>query len=60
MLTGSEVNRGASFPCDHLALKRTGKPEEVANLIEHLLGDGSTYISGTAQVIDGGWVDLAY
>ncbi|KXH44275.1 3-oxoacyl-(acyl-carrier-protein) reductase [Colletotrichum simmondsii] len=35
-------------------ISRMGKPEEVAALIGFLLGDESTYISGTSVVIDGG------
>ncbi len=31
-----------------------GKPEDVANAIAFLLGDGSTWITGTNMVIDGG------
>lgn len=36
-------------------LGREGEPSEVAELICWLLCDGSTYISGTTQSIDGGW-----
>ncbi|KAF2807194.1 uncharacterized protein BDZ99DRAFT_465120 [Mytilinidion resinicola] len=35
-------------------IKRKGQPEEVASLISWLLCDGSTYITGTIQIIDGG------
>ncbi|EXF79537.1 3-oxoacyl-(acyl-carrier-protein) reductase [Colletotrichum fioriniae PJ7] len=35
-------------------ISRMGKPEEVAALVGFLLGDESTYISGTSVVIDGG------
>ncbi|ROT38010.1 BcABA4 [Sodiomyces alkalinus F11] len=38
-----------------VALQRAGKPEEVAKLIAFLLSDESTYVSGTAITIDGGW-----
>jgi NAD(P)-dependent dehydrogenase (short-subunit alcohol dehydrogenase family) len=38
------------------AIKRTGQPEEVAALIAWLLCDHSQYITGTIQVIDGGWI----
>jgi NAD(P)-dependent dehydrogenase (short-subunit alcohol dehydrogenase family) len=38
-----------------VALKRSGKPEEVAALIAFLLGDESTFISGVCSSIDGGW-----
>ncbi|KXH61455.1 3-oxoacyl-(acyl-carrier-protein) reductase [Colletotrichum salicis] len=36
------------------AISHIGKPEEVATLVEFLLGDESTYITGTSIVIDGG------
>jgi NAD(P)-dependent dehydrogenase (short-subunit alcohol dehydrogenase family) len=39
----------------NVALRREGKPEEVAKLIAFLLSDESTYISGNAISIDGGW-----
>lgn len=38
------------------ALGRTAEPREVSALIDWLLSDGSSYITGSAQVIDGGWV----
>lgn len=34
---------------------RKGKPEEVAKLIAFLLSDDSSYMTGTVQVIDGGF-----
>ena len=37
-------------------IKRRGTPQEVANLIAWLLCDDTKYISGTVQVIDGGWL----
>ncbi|KAF2093285.1 NAD(P)-binding protein [Rhizodiscina lignyota] len=40
----------------HLALKRVGKPLEVAELIEFLLSDKSSFITGAVINIDGGWV----
>ncbi|CAM5222529.1 2-keto-3-deoxy-L-fuconate dehydrogenase OS=Castellaniella defragrans OX=75697 GN=HNR28_001507 PE=3 SV=1 [Castellaniella defragrans] len=36
---------------------RIGKPEEIANLALYLASDESAYTTGTAQVIDGGWVN---
>ncbi len=38
-----------------VALRRNGKPEEVASLISFLLSDESTYITGNCISIDGGW-----
>jgi len=38
------------------AIKRTGEPEEVAALIAWLLSDQAAYITGSVQVIDGGWI----
>lgn len=40
---------------DTVALRRSGKAEEVASLIAFLLGDESTYITGATYSIDGGW-----
>lgn len=40
---------------NEVALRRHGKPEEVASLIAFLLSDESTYITGTAISVDGGW-----
>ncbi|KAF9886835.1 hypothetical protein FE257_011082 [Aspergillus nanangensis] len=37
------------------AIKRMGKPAEVAQLVAWLLSDSTGYISGTVQSIDGGW-----
>jgi hypothetical protein len=39
----------------NVALGREGTSEEVAKLIAFLLSDESTYISGNAISIDGGW-----
>jgi 2-keto-3-deoxy-L-fuconate dehydrogenase len=34
---------------------RLGKPEEIAHLAVYLASDESAFMTGTAQVIDGGW-----
>lgn len=38
-----------------IALRRHGKPEEVAALVAFLLSDDSSYITGNSISIDGGW-----
>ncbi|CRK29796.1 hypothetical protein BN1723_014533 [Verticillium longisporum] len=47
------ANSGSVGP--GISMARLGTPEEVAKLIAFLLSDESTYISGTAVSIDGGW-----
>ena len=37
---------------------RIGKPEEIAALVVYLASDESSYTTGVAHVIDGGWVNI--
>lgn len=37
-------------------IKREGQPSEIASLVSWLLCDESKYITGTVQLIDGGWI----
>ena len=39
-----------------IPLHRTGKPEEVSNLVLFLASDASSYMTGSTVVIDGGWL----
>lgn len=47
--------RGKDVPLSQQPLQRKGDPAEVAELIAWLISDGSAFITGTVQVIDGGW-----
>ncbi|WP_148253701.1 SDR family oxidoreductase [Aidingimonas lacisalsi] len=38
-------------------LGRLGTPEEIAALVTYLAADESAYTTGTAQIIDGGWLN---
>lgn len=38
------------------AIKRQGRPEEVASVICFLLGPESTYVTGSVYPVDGGWL----
>ncbi|KAH7380426.1 hypothetical protein DE146DRAFT_671416 [Phaeosphaeria sp. MPI-PUGE-AT-0046c] len=40
---------------ESVALGRGGRAEEVASLISYLLGEGSSFVTGNACSIDGGW-----
>lgn len=50
------VNRGAAIPPmnSRVPLARVGRPEEVGGLIAFLLGDESTFITGSVYTVDGG------
>lgn len=37
-------------------IKRKGEATEVAELIAWLLSDSTKYITGTVELIDGGWI----
>lgn len=56
-LAGEESQKtGIMMNASSVALGRSGQPEEVAKLIAFLLSDESSYITGNAVAIDGGWI----
>ena len=59
MMNLSDDTRSTNKDMDffsHLAIKRMGKPSEVADLVEFLLSDKSSFITGSVVNIDGGWI----
>jgi len=55
MLRKSTEIRGSKTDWSFLALGRLGDQKEVPPLIEFLISDGSSFITGNAMQIDGGW-----
>ena len=43
-----------SFITNLHALKRVGKPEEVARSVLYLASDDAAFVTGTAMLVDGG------
>ena len=39
-----------------IPLGRIGTPEDVAGVIEFLLSDAASYVTGTTTFVDGGWI----
>jgi NAD(P)-dependent dehydrogenase (short-subunit alcohol dehydrogenase family) len=46
---------GGELDLSHAAIKRVANPDELPPLIEFLLSDAASFISGAAISIDGGW-----
>jgi NAD(P)-dependent dehydrogenase (short-subunit alcohol dehydrogenase family) len=55
MLRNSTEIQGVATDYSFLALGRVAHQKEVPPLVEFLLSDGSSYITGNAMQIDGGW-----
>jgi NAD(P)-dependent dehydrogenase (short-subunit alcohol dehydrogenase family) len=46
---------GEHNPVPGQPLRRAGQPEDVAHIALYLASDDSSYVTGAAFVIDGGW-----
>ena len=44
------------FVLSQQALKRRGRPEDIANVVAFLAGESSSFVTGQTLVVDGGWV----
>ncbi|KAF2265056.1 3-alpha--hydroxysteroid dehydrogenase [Lojkania enalia] len=55
MLRESAATRGAKMDTSFLALNRAAAPAEVPPLLEFLISDNASFITGNAMPIDGGW-----
>ena len=55
------VNDNASVNAqDTNPMGRTGKPSEIAKVVEFLISDEASYINGATIVIDGGGINVDY
>lgn len=48
--------KGFKAMLNKIPLHRSGRPEEVGELVAFLVSDSSSYMTGSAVVIDGGWL----
>jgi 3-oxoacyl-[acyl-carrier protein] reductase len=46
-----------NWTINKIPMGRWGKPREIANLVEFLISDSSSYITGESINIDGGWLN---
>lgn len=52
VINNPEANQ---FFINHIPLHRWGRPEELSGVIVFLASDASSFMTGTALVVDGGW-----
>lgn len=54
----TEMTKGADMSTfvNRLAVKRIGKPEEIASAVVYLASDESSYTTGATIYVDGGWL----
>jgi NAD(P)-dependent dehydrogenase (short-subunit alcohol dehydrogenase family) len=52
VLNNPQANK---FFVDHIALGRWGRPEELGGAVVFLASDASSFMTGSALVVDGGW-----
>jgi NAD(P)-dependent dehydrogenase (short-subunit alcohol dehydrogenase family) len=46
-----------AFYTDRVALRRMGRPEDVADVVAFLASDAARYVTAQTLVVDGGWAD---
>jgi NAD(P)-dependent dehydrogenase (short-subunit alcohol dehydrogenase family) len=50
----------AAFYRGQVALRRTGRPEEVAEVVAFLASDAAAYLTAQTITVDGGWADTGF
>ncbi len=66
-ITETDMTRGVvddpaarAFYSGLVALRRTGRPEDVAGLVVFLASDAAAYVTAQAIGVDGGWADTGF
>ena len=57
-MSAAEADRFRGQVADANALGRIGRPEEIADVVVFLASDASRYVTGTAIVVDGGYLTV--